>query len=149
AQIWPALGRSREAFTAMLVAANAYYLSPASASAEDARRNTEAIEKTIPVMADLADNDLQRMALTRLEARTVALRDGMTKLTEQLAIRTELLRNTIDASQAEAIGVIDALSVKIRRREQKAPGKFDHTLPDRCPRVLTIAAALLSVIPAA
>src|SRR4051795_7732475 len=31
AQIWPALGRSREAFTAMLVAANAYYLSPASA----------------------------------------------------------------------------------------------------------------------
>jgi hypothetical protein len=32
AQIWPSLGRSREAFTAMLVAANAYYLSPASAS---------------------------------------------------------------------------------------------------------------------
>src|SRR5437899_5627814 len=64
AQIWPSLGKSREAFTAMLDAANAYYLSPASASAEDARRNTEAIEKTIPVMADLADNDLQRMALT-------------------------------------------------------------------------------------
>ena len=36
----------------------------ASASAEDARRNTETIEKTIPVMTDLADNDLQRMALT-------------------------------------------------------------------------------------
>ncbi len=27
ALIWPALGKSREAFTAMLVAANAYYLS--------------------------------------------------------------------------------------------------------------------------
>ena len=70
ALIWPSLGKSREAFTAMLVAANAYYLSLASASAEDARRNTETIEKTIPVMTDLADNDLQRMALTRLEART-------------------------------------------------------------------------------
>ena len=32
----------------MLVAANAYYLSLAAASAEDARRNTETIEKTIP-----------------------------------------------------------------------------------------------------
>ena len=67
ALIWPSLGKSREAFTAMLVAANAYYLSLASASAEEARRNTETIEKTIPVMSDLADNDLQRMALQRLQ----------------------------------------------------------------------------------
>ena len=136
AQIWPALGRSREAFTAMLVAANAYYLSPASATAEDARRNTETIEKTIPAMADLADNDLQRMALKRLEARTVALREGMAKLTEQLAIRTELLRNTIDASQAEAIGVIDELSVKMRQREHKAQETFDRTLAGISRRVL-------------
>ena len=45
ALIWPALGKSREAFTAMLVAANSYYLSLAIASAEEARRNTETIEK--------------------------------------------------------------------------------------------------------
>ena len=70
APIWPTLGKSREAFTAMLVAANAYYLSPASASAEDARKNTETIENTIPAMFDFADNDLQRMALQRLKART-------------------------------------------------------------------------------
>src|ERR1700720_3948420 len=76
ALIWPSLGKSREAFTAMLVAANAYYLSLASASAEEARRNTETIERTIPVMADLADNDLQRMALQRLKTRTAALRGG-------------------------------------------------------------------------
>jgi len=67
ALIWPSLGKSREAFTAMLVAANAYYLSLASASAEEARRNTETIERTIPVMTDLADNDLQRIALAALE----------------------------------------------------------------------------------
>src|ERR1700694_4553089 len=40
ALIWPPLAKSREAFTAMLGAANAYYLSLASASADDARRNT-------------------------------------------------------------------------------------------------------------
>ena len=147
AQIWPALGRSREAFTAMLVAANAYYLSPASASAEgDARRHTETIEKTIPVMTDLADNDLQRMALTRLQARTVALREGLAKLTEQLTIRTELLRNTIDASQAEAIGVIDELSVKMRQREHKAQETFDRTLSGISRRVLSIAVMFLGII---
>jgi hypothetical protein len=60
----------------------------------------------------------------------------MAKLTEQLAIRTELLRNTIDASQAEAIGAIDELSVKMRQREQKAQETFDRTLSGISRRVL-------------
>jgi signal transduction histidine kinase len=146
ALIWPSLGKSREAFTAMLVAANAYYLSLASASAEEARRNTDTIEKTIPVMSDLADNDLQRLALQRLQARTAALREGFSKLSEQLASRTELLRNTIDASQAEAIGAIDALSVKMRQREQKAQETFDRTLADISRKVLSIAVIFLGII---
>ena len=146
ALIWPSLGKSREAFTAMLVAANAYYLSLATASAEDARRNTETIEKTIPVMSDLADNDLQRMALRRLQGRAAALRQGLEKLSEELASRTELLRNTIDASQAEAIGAIDDLSVKMRQREQKAQETFDQTLADISRRVLSIAVIFLGII---
>src|SRR6185437_9055685 len=146
ALIWPSLGKSREAFTAMLVAANAYYLSLASASAEEARRNTETIEKTIPVMVDLADNDLQRMALKRLGERTAALREGLAKLSEQLASRTELLRNSIDASQAETIGAIDDLSVKMRQREQKAQETFDRTLADISRKVLSIAVIFLGII---
>ncbi len=146
ALIWPSLGKSREAFTAMLVAANAYYLSLASASAEEARRNTETIEKTIPVMSDLADNDLQRMALQRLRTRAVALREGLAKLSEQLASRTELLRNTIDATQADAIGAIDELSIKMRQREQKAQETFDRTLGDISRRVLSIAVIFLGII---
>jgi signal transduction histidine kinase len=146
ALIWPALGKSREAFTAMLVAANAYYLSLATASAEEARRNTETIERTIPVMADFADNDLQRFALQRLETRAVALREGFAKLSEQLASRTELLRNTIDASQADAIGAIDGLSVKMRQREQKAQETFDRTLSDISRKVLSIAVIFLGII---
>jgi signal transduction histidine kinase len=146
ALIWPSLGKSREAFTGMLVAANAYYLSLASASAEEARRNTDTIEKTIPVMSDLADNDLQRMALVRLKERTDALRQGMDKLSEQLTNRTELLRNTIDATQAEAIGAIDDLSAKMREREQKAQETFDRTLADISRRVLSIAVIFLGII---
>jgi signal transduction histidine kinase len=146
ALIWPSLGKSREAFTAMLVATNAYYLSLATASAEEARRNTETIEKTIPVMTDLADNDLQRMALTRLQERTAALKQGMDRLSEQLTNRTDLLRNTIDATQAEAIGAIDNLSKQMREHEQKAQSTFDRTLADISRRVLSIAVIFLGII---
>jgi signal transduction histidine kinase len=146
ALIWPSLGKSREAFTAMLVAANSYYLSLASAAAEEARRNTETIETTIPVMVDLADNDLQRMALQRLSVRTMALRDGLTKLTEQLASRTELLRNAIDANQIEAMSVIDELSAAMRQRQQRAQETFDQTLSDISRKVLSIAVIFLGII---
>jgi len=146
ALIWPSLGKSREAFTAMLVAINAYYLSLATASAEQARRNAETIEKTIPVMSDLAENDLQRMALVRLKERTIALRQGMDKLSEELTNRTDILRNTIDATQADAIGAIDDLSAKMREREQKAQETFDRTLADISRRVLSIAVIFLGII---
>jgi signal transduction histidine kinase len=146
APIWPSLGKSREAFTALLVAANSYYLSLATTSAEEARRNTDTIEKTIPEMNDLADNDLQRLALKRLQERTAALKDGLAKLTEQLANRTELLRNSIDANQAETIGAIDELSVKMRQREQKAQETFDRALSNISRRVLSIAVIFLGVI---
>ncbi|WP_456734212.1 ATP-binding protein [Bradyrhizobium sp. USDA 3364] len=146
ALIWPALGKSREAFTSLLVAANAYYLSLASSSAEEARRNIDTIEKTIPVMTDLAENDLQRMALARLKIKTAELRDGLGKLSEQLTNRTDLLRNSIDASQADAIGAIDDLSVKMRQREQKAQETFDRTLTSISRRVLSIAVIFLGVI---
>jgi signal transduction histidine kinase len=146
ASIWPPLGKSREAFTAMLVAANAYYLSLATASAEEASRNTETIEKTIPMMSDTADNDLQRTALQRLKTRNLALREGLGKLSEQLASRTALLRNTIDASQAEAIHAIDELSVKMRQREQNAQETFDRTLAVISRRVLSIAVIFLGII---
>src|SRR6195256_4607753 len=68
------------------------------------------------------------------------------KLSEDLASRTELLRNTIDASQADAIGAIDRLSVKMRQREQKAQETFDRTLADISRRVLSIAGIFLGII---
>ncbi len=65
---------------------------------------------------------------------------------EQLTNRTDLLRNTIDASQAETIGAIDDLSVKMRQREQKAQTTFDRTLADISRRVLSIAVIFLGII---
>ncbi len=149
AAIWPPLEKSREAFTAMLVAANAYYLSQASASAADARHNTETIGRTVPAMIDLADNDLQRTALEKLRTRATALLRGMVNLSDQLAARTNLLRNSVDASQAETIAAIDQLSVKMRQREQQAQTTFDRTLTGISRKVLLIAAIFLGVIASA
>lgn len=146
ALILPPLGRAREAFTAMLVAANSYYLSLSPQAAEDARQNTETIVRTIPVMTDLADNDLQKMALEKLKLRTAALSDGLQELTDQLAKRSDLLRSSIDASQAATIAAIDALSVKMRQREQKAQETFDRTLAGISQKVLTIALIFLGII---
>ena len=98
--IWPSLGKSREAFTAMLVAANSYYLSLASTAAEEARNNIAQIEKTVPVMIDLAETDLQRTALQKLGERAALLRDGLAALAEHFTKRDALLRTGIDANQA-------------------------------------------------
>ncbi len=146
AAIWPALGKSREAFTAMLVAANSLNLSLATASADEALRHTETIENTIPAMSDVADNDAQRVALQRMRARAEALRQGLAKLAEQLASRAELLRNSIDASQADAVSAIDRLSARMRVREQNAQSTFDSTLADISHRVWFIAAMLLGLV---
>src|SRR5262249_60074933 len=85
----------------------------------------------------------------RLLQRTRDLRAGLAKLSEQLASRTELLRNTIDASQADATGAIDDLSVKMRQREQKAQETFDRTLSNISRRVTSIAVLFLGIILAA
>ena len=146
ARIWPTLGKSREAFTAMLVAANAYYLAPGSTSADEVRKNTDAIARTIPAMIDFAENDLQHDALQRLKTRTSALHDGIANLSDLLTKRTDLSRNSIDASQAETIASIDGLSVKMRQREQSAQLTFDHTLTSISRKMLSIAAIFLAII---
>ena len=144
--IWPSLGKSREAFAAMLVAANAYYLSLASTAADEARTDVGMIEKTIPVMVDLAENDLQRTALTKLGERAAMLRTGLANLAEHFAKRDSLLRTAIDANQAAMIGAIDRLSNETRRREQLAQAKFDETLRDIYRTIAIVGLSFLVVI---
>src|SRR4029078_7585023 len=65
---------------------------------------------------------------------------------QHLHNRTECWHKTSDQSQADAIGAIDDLSVKMRQREQKAQETFDKTLSDISRRVLSIAAIFLGII---
>src|SRR5215470_836469 len=82
ALIWPALNKSRESFSTTLVLTNVFYLTPTHATAEEVTKNLETIEATIPVMMDLADNDLQRGALGALGYRAVSWRLGIAQLSE-------------------------------------------------------------------
>jgi signal transduction histidine kinase len=142
----PSLGKSREAFTASLVAANAFYLSLASDAADEARGNIATVEQTIPVMIDLAENSLQRSALAALAQRAASFRDGLKSLSEQFAARANLLKTAIDDNQAAMIDVINKLSAQMNLRESRAQGSFDHTLANLYQNVALVAIVFLTLI---
>ena len=139
ALLLPSLGKSREAFTASLLAANAFYLSLSSDSADEARANISTVEQTIPVMIDLAENSLQRSALAALAQRATSFRDGLKSLGEQFAARANLLKTAIDDNQAAMIQVINKLSAQMNLRELRAQGSFDHTLANLYQNVALVA----------
>jgi signal transduction histidine kinase len=146
ALIWPALGKSRETFTAMLVAANAYYLSLAADAADEAHTDIQRIEDAIPVLGDLAENDLQRAALDALKQKAVALRHGLEHLGELFAMRVALLRNAIDGNQAAMITTLDNLSARMREYEHEAQEKFDRSLLNIYRLVALVALVFLSAV---
>ena len=146
ALIWPSLSKSREAFSATVVAANAYYLSLASSAADDANKNLETIERTIPVMLDLADNDLQRAALAKLREHAQILRQGMNNLTINFTNQARLLRDAIDGNQGAMATAIDQLSAEMRLRERLAQERFDRTLAGVYKKVAIVALVFLTLI---
>src|SRR5262249_11628386 len=145
ALIWPALNKSRESFSTTLVLTNVFYLTPSRETAEEVTKNLETIEGTVPVMMDLADNDLQRGALGALGYRAVSWRLGIAQLTESFAIRTRLLRDAIDGNQMAMSNTIDAVSRSIRARDRMAYERFAETLSDVYVRIAIVAVLALSL----
>jgi signal transduction histidine kinase len=145
ALIWPALSKSREAFSTTLVLTNVFYLTQARDTAEEVSKNLETIEGTIPVMLDLADNDLQRGALGALGYRAVSWRLGIAHLDESFAARSKLLREAIDGNQAAMTNAIERLSSNMREREKRAYDRFEYALSDIYVRIAIVALASLSI----
>jgi signal transduction histidine kinase len=146
ALIWPSLSKSREAFSATVVASNAYYLSVASTAADEANKNLETIERTVPVMLDLADNDLQRAALAKLREQSQTLRQGLSNLSSNFATQARLLRDAIDGNQGAMAAAIDQLSAQMRNRERFAQERFDRTLAGVYRKVAIVALVFLTLI---
>jgi signal transduction histidine kinase len=145
ALIWPSLTKSREAFSATLVAANSYYLSLSSGAAEEAMRNIDTIERTIPVLLDLAENDLQRAALAKLRDQVQMLRQGLNNLAANFATQARLLRDDIDGNQSNMVEAIDRLSAQMRVYERRAQERFDRELANVYKRIAAVALAFMAV----
>ena len=143
--IWPALNKSREAFSRTLVLTNVFYLTPTTATADEVTKNLDTIEGTIPVMMDLTDSDLQRGALGALGYRAVSWRLGIVNLAESFASRARVLRDAIDGNQQAMSGAIDRLSENMRARERLAYARFEATLNEVYVRIGVVAALALSI----
>jgi signal transduction histidine kinase len=145
ALIWPALNKSRESFSTTVVLTNVFYLTPTRDTAEQVSKNLETIEGTIPVMMDLADNDLQRGALGALGYRAVSWRLGIAHLQESFLARTRLLRDAIDGNQRAMASAMDVLSSNMRDRERFAYERFERTLANVYVRIAVVAILSLSI----
>jgi signal transduction histidine kinase len=128
ALISPTLRKSRESFSAALVAINAYYLSLSAASAREAINNLVSIENTLPVMLDLADSDIQTASLKSLQTRAAKLRQGIDSLAASFDKQSELLRDSVDKSQAEMTAATTRLTEQMQARESAAQESLDRSL---------------------
>jgi signal transduction histidine kinase len=145
ALIWPTLSKSRDSFSKTLVLTNVFYLTPTRDAADEVVRNLETIEGTIPVMMDLADNDLQRGALGALGYRAVSWRLGIAQLSESFAARARLLREAIDGNQIAMASIIDQLTKVTRERERLAYERLEGTLAAVYVRIAIVAVLALSL----
>jgi signal transduction histidine kinase len=140
------LAKAHEAFTAALVAANSYYLSPAAATAAEARSALATIAAAVPPMLASTESDGEREALDRLREHAAAFESGFATLAANFATRTRLLHDEIDGSQATMVATIDGLSAQMRQREQQARDRFDKALADVSQKVTVVVLLFASVI---
>jgi signal transduction histidine kinase len=145
ALIWPALSKSRDSFSTTLVLTNSFYLTQTRETAEEIAKNLETIEGAIPVMLDLADNDLQRGALGALAYRAVSWRLGISRLSDNFSTRARLLRDAIDGNQKAMAATIDRLSEDMRRRERVAYERFEVALSNMYLRIAIVALLALTI----
>jgi len=146
ALVKPPLGRSREAFSAALVATNSYYLSHSANSAQEALNGLDSIERTLPVMIDLAANDLQRAALNALGQRVGELRMSLQSLTSLFDKQAVILSDNVDRSQAEMTATTTALTERIRQVEAQVQSRLDRTLNSVYWKIAIIALSFLAII---
>jgi signal transduction histidine kinase len=144
--IVPALSKSRETFSNVLVAANGYYLTFSANSAQEAFSGIESIERTLPVMRDLADSDLQRNSLQALEDRINELRTSLLRLSSAFDEQSTLLREDVDRSQQSMSVAAAQLSREIKAREVQVQDQLDLTLSRVYWQIAVLATGALIVI---
>lgn len=113
----PALVKSHENFVETLIAINVFYFNGNHIRAVGAHASLERMTETMPVLAGLAGNDLQRDALSVLALRARSLAGAIDAMSRGFEERSRILNDEVDASQATMSASIDRLIAQGRSRE--------------------------------
>ena len=147
ALVAPVLGKSREAYNALVLAANAFYLSASPGAASEAKGQAKTIKRTAPVMRDLVgDEAILRDALLGLERRADVLENGIEALRTEFATQAGLLKSAVDRNAADMSAVIESIKGRIQALESFAQERFDRTLADVALKLAILAIAFVALV---
>ncbi|MGE0522593.1 MAG: ATP-binding protein [Variibacter sp.] len=139
------LRKSREALSAFLLAANAYSFAPSPARFDVAAANADAIGHSLSALSNLAGNDRQRAEIDAIRQSGAALRTGLAHMADEFTRQAALLKQAVENDQATA-AAIDALSRRLRAREQQAKDRFGKALNEVYLQVLLVAGLFLLLV---
>lgn len=144
--IWPALGKSREAFNDMILSANAFYLSGAQSAVREALSNAAAIQRTAPVILDMSTDAIQQRAIGELQSRAELFAEGLDELKLAFAKHNRLLIDVVDGNAESMSDAIDKMRIGIHGLEQSAQTRFDRTLQDVAVKLAALAVAFVALV---
>ncbi len=144
--IWPALGKSRESFNQMILAANAFYLTGASVSLQEAEANAAAIQRTAPVLLDMSTDGIQQRAIGELDARAKLFGEGVQELGVGFVKHNTLLKEIVDGNAEAMSSAIDGMRNGINQIERSAQTRFDRTLQDVAIKLSLLAVAFVALV---
>ena len=139
------LDQSREAYNAMVLAANAYYLTGSEASAQEARRNAELIRSTAPDLL-ASPYAAQAKVMSELAQKADIFTHGISDLSAGFAAQSRLLKVAVDGSAEAMSAAIERMKRGIGDLERSAQGRFDQTLRDVGVRLAILAVAFVVLV---
>jgi signal transduction histidine kinase len=140
------LDESREAYNAMVLAANAYYLTGSDASAQEARAKAQLIRRTAPTLLGGAPQDAQARALSLLAAKADVFTRGIGDLGQGFNAQSMLLKTAVDGSAEAMSSAIDRMKHGIGDLERNAQNRLDQTLKDIALKLAVLAVAFVLLV---
>ena len=140
------LDESREAYNAMVLAANAYYLTGSDSAALEARAKAELIRRTAPGLLGGNAHDVQSRALSDLAAKAEMFTSGISELGAGFTAQSRLLKTAVDGSAESMSTAIDRMKRGIGALERSAQMRFDQTLKDVAVKLGVLAIAFVALV---
>ncbi|TDR89971.1 sensor histidine kinase [Enterovirga rhinocerotis] len=140
------LDQSREAYNAMVLAANAFYLTGSPEAAREARGKAEMIRRTAPDLFPGLPQTARSQAMATLAEKADIFDRGIQDLGTGFQTQSRLLREAVDGSAEAMSSAIDAMKKSIAGLERSAQNRFDQTLQDVALKLAVLAVAFVVLV---